>query len=216
MPLRKIIVVGGEKGGTGKSTIATNLAVAFARQGSDVLLVDADPQRTSARWAERRAEFNGEAAPVHCVQQLGNIYPALQDLAKRYAILVIDPGGRDSKELRSALLAADILYTPLRASQPDIETSAHMHDLLEMARSSRSTPLPARLLISIAPTHHLVRDEEGAREALATLPGFELSAVTVHDRKAYRDAMAAGRGVLELNQPAATREIEALAAELMS
>ena len=51
-----ILVLGGEKGGSGKSCIAQNLAVWLQRQGSDVLLLDADPQGTSVDWAREREQ----------------------------------------------------------------------------------------------------------------------------------------------------------------
>ncbi|MQU56048.1 AAA family ATPase, partial [Pseudomonas sp. FSL R10-1339] len=51
-----IVVVGCNKGGAGKTTTCVNLAVALARRGSDVCLVDADPQRSASKWyAEREA-----------------------------------------------------------------------------------------------------------------------------------------------------------------
>src|SRR5687767_1022618 len=106
-----IVLVGGEKGGTGKSTLASNLAVWLARAGRDVLLLDADRQGTSAAWAAERSQ-RPELASVHCVQRYGNLFPAVRDLRTRYQEIVIDAGGRDSEELRSAMAVADTLYAP--------------------------------------------------------------------------------------------------------
>ena len=54
--LKMIILIGSEKGGVGKSTLATNLATALALKGSDIILVDADRQSTSANWSQDRKE----------------------------------------------------------------------------------------------------------------------------------------------------------------
>ena len=75
-----IILIGSQKGGPGKTTVAVNLAVEFARQGKDVCLVDADPQRSAARWHADREEQRHTPA-IACVEKLGNINQTLQDLA---------------------------------------------------------------------------------------------------------------------------------------
>ena len=80
-----------------------------ARHGQllDPRLVDADRQSTSANWANDRAESKTPRPPVHVVQKYENIKPALLDLGGRYDHLVVDCAGRDSREMRSALLVAD-------------------------------------------------------------------------------------------------------------
>ena len=79
-----IILIGGEKGGTGKTTIATNLAAMRALAGRDVLLIDTDPQGSANYWVQSRDEL--EIMPrVACVQKFGKGLPAeVKDLAKRY------------------------------------------------------------------------------------------------------------------------------------
>ncbi|MCK6053084.1 ParA family protein [Moraxella osloensis] len=66
-----IILLGSQKGGCGKSTIAINIACSLANLGKDVVLVDADPQQSSANWVRDRDETN--LAKVHCVQRYGDI-----------------------------------------------------------------------------------------------------------------------------------------------
>ena len=68
-----IILIGSQKGGPGKTTIAVNLAVEFARQGKDVVLVDADSQRSAARWHADREE-QGHTPRIACVEKLGSIH----------------------------------------------------------------------------------------------------------------------------------------------
>ena len=115
-----IILIGGEKGGTGKTTLATNMAAMRALAGRDVLLIDTDPQGSANYWAQNRDEE--EISPrVACVQKFGKGLPAeVKDLAVRYQDIIIDAGGRDSVELRSAMVIADQAYIPIQPSQFDI------------------------------------------------------------------------------------------------
>ena len=78
-----IVLIGSEKGGTGKSTIACNLAVALALDGRDVVIIDADPQSSAARWSERRAAQHPDRAAVHCVQRTGDVFRTAVDRARR-------------------------------------------------------------------------------------------------------------------------------------
>lgn len=206
-----ILLVAGEKGGTGKSTIATNLAVALAHRGLDVCLVDTDQQGTSSRWCERRNE-SAELPKVHCVQKTGTVFDTVRDLAQRYQYVIVDAGGRDSREMRTAMVAADRLYVPLRPSQPDLETSVHMDDLVGRARDM-NPDLQAKAVISMACTHPSVSEADDAAELLAELPNLSLSSVIIRTRKAFRDAIAEGKGVLELENLKATESISELAEE---
>jgi chromosome partitioning protein len=207
-----ILLLGGEKGGTGKSTVAVNLAVWLARQGTDVILIDTDLQGTASRFIDRRNALDG-APQVHCAEKHGNVYDTARDLAQRYQQVIVDAGGRDSEELRTALVAAHVVYCPLKASQPDIETSVHMNELVKLARGMNPV-LQARLLIAMGSTNPAVQESADAREILGQLTEFTLSDVMVRERKAYRDAMLEGRGVVELGNEKATAEIEALAREI--
>jgi len=100
-----ILLLGGEKGGTGKSTLATNLAVWLAHKGRDVILVDTDCQRTSSHFVDRRNEL-GTLPRIHCAEKYGNVFDTVKDLATRYEYVLVDAGGRDSEELRTAMVVA--------------------------------------------------------------------------------------------------------------
>jgi chromosome partitioning protein len=207
-----IVLFGGEKGGTGKSTLATNLAVWLAQQGRDVLLVDTDLQRTASHWVDRRNARNG-LPTIHCAERRGNVFHAMQDLVKRYDEVVVDAGGRDSEELRTALVGAHAIYVPLRASQPDLETSLHMNELVQLARGMNPN-LKANAIISMAPTNPAIHEAQEAMELLNELHELVLSKVMIRERKIYRDAMAEGKGVVEMGNDKAIQEIEALAKEI--
>ena len=128
-----ILLLGGEKGGTGKTTIATNLAALRAAAGYDVLLIDTDRQGTAAAWCQVRAE-DPRLPRIACVQLFGkNVQTGLRDLAGRYREVIIDAGGRDAVELRSALVGADCVYIPIQPSQYDVWTLEHMQELVVTA-----------------------------------------------------------------------------------
>ena len=90
-----IILVGGEKGGSGKSCLAQNLAVYLQQKKRDILLLDADPQGTTTDWIKERDE-NSDLRNIPSVQASGNIRQVLDDLSRRYQDIIIDAGGQDS------------------------------------------------------------------------------------------------------------------------
>ncbi|KVL51881.1 MULTISPECIES: division plane positioning ATPase MipZ [Burkholderia] len=206
-----IVLIGGEKGGVGKSTLASNLAVHLVREQVDVVLVDTDGQATGARFVERRDE-GGIQPPIPCVQRTGDVAATLRDLAKRYQVVIVDAGGRDSRELRTALAVANLLLTPIRASQADLETLPKVNELVGLARGL-NPELKASAVLSMAPSNPVIREVEDARELLAQFDQLELADTVIRDRKVYRDALLAGQGVVELNNSLARAEIQLLAQE---
>lgn len=210
-----LLLIGSEKGGTGKTTIACNLAVALAAAGRDVVLVDADPQASATRWAERRAGQQDGRPVVHSVQRTGNVYQTALDLAARYEEVVIDAGGRDSRELRSAMLAATKVYTPARPSQMDLEAALHIDELAQTASATRTDGGAQTIaILTQCPTHHLNAEAEAAKAYLSQFTKMQLSNSTIAERKVYRDAMTAGLGVIEMSNPAAMTEIQSLMKEI--
>ncbi|HYD81872.1 MAG TPA: division plane positioning ATPase MipZ [Paucimonas sp.] len=206
-----ILLIGGEKGGTGKSTIATNLAVQLALEGKDVMLLDADPQGTASKWIERRNEAGYPL--IHCAQKTGDVYKAAVDLGQRYEHVIIDAGGRDSRELRSGMVAADKMYVPIRASQADLETLPHVDELIGLARGLNED-LQVFAVLSQAPSNPLINEVQDAQELLIQFPELKLSDSIIRDRKVYRDALLAGKGVVELSNGQAKAEIQLLCGEV--
>jgi chromosome partitioning protein len=210
-----ILLVGGEKGGTGKTTIATNLAVLRAAEGKDVLLVDADLQGNSNFWATCRDEA-GIPPRITCVQKLGKGLAAeLRALADKFDDIIVDAGGRDSAELRAGLLAAKKVYVPIRASQFDVWTLAAMEKMIDQARTF-NTGLKVSAVITMASSNPQVSEVDDAKEFLADFPEMTLSAVVVRERIAYRKAARDGRAVTEIKpgDPKAAKEMEDLYREV--
>jgi chromosome partitioning protein len=210
-----IILIGGEKGGTGKTTIATNLAAMRALAGRDVLLIDTDPQGSANYWAQSRDEEN-IAPRVACVQKFGKGLPKeVQDLAHRYQDIIIDAGGRDSVELRSALVVTQKAYIPIQPSQFDIWTLNQMDELVETAKAF-NPGVQARVIISRSSTNPSVHESDDTGKLLDDFTNLDLADVTIRDRIAYRKAAKDGLAVTELKpkDAKAVEEMEALYREV--
>ncbi len=125
-----LILLGGEKGGTGKTTLATNLAVQRAQHGHDVVLLDTDIQGAASYWARVRQDA-GRTPRVPCLHKYGpGLQADLQALTAQAADIIMDAGGRDAVELRAGLVTAARAYLPVQASQFDIWTLDHLEELV--------------------------------------------------------------------------------------
>ena len=192
-----IVLIGGEKGGTGKTTIATNLAAMRALAGRDVLLIDTDPQGSANYWAQSRDEEN-IIPRVACIQKFGKGLPKeVQDLAHRYQDIIIDAGGRDSVELRSALVITEKVYIPIQPSQFDIWTLNQMDELVQTAKGF-NLGIKAKVLISRSSTNPSVHESDETRKLLDDFVNLGLADVAIRDRIAYRKAAKDGLAVSEL------------------
>ena len=212
-----ILLVGGEKGGTGKTTIATNLAAMRAGAGRDVLLLDTDRQGSASFWAATRSEET-ELAGVACVQKFGKgLQSQVRDLAKRYQDVVIDAGGRENLELRNALAVAELALVPMRPSQLDVWSLARMSELIEEA-SNYNPELRSLVVLNAASTHPGVSEASETAEVVEEFENLKLARAIVRDRIAFRRAAMAGLSVAELT-PAdekARAEVQALFDEVFA
>lgn len=191
-----IITICCEKGGVGKSSISQNLAVYLVKElKKDLILIDADPQLTTHEWVEERNEL-GEAVPIHCVAKTGNLVATLEDLAKRYEVVLVDTGGADSKAMRSALGLADKALIPFRPKRRDLKRAPHMSDLVETIKA-HNTQLDARAILTQCPTlPSQQRRIDTAKQLLDSLSLNPLNA-WICNRNAWDDSEENGLSVLE-------------------
>jgi chromosome partitioning protein len=195
-----IILVGGEKGGTGKTTISTNLAALMTSRNEDVLLVDTDKQGSASAWCSVRDE-NTTVKRIPCVQKFGRgLFEEIKDLSKRYENIIIDAGGRDSIELRSAMTVADKIFIPLQASQFDVWTIAAMDNLVSLAKPM-NPKLKAFLIINRASTNPSVSEAKDVMELFEDIEHLKILNCIIRDRIAYRKAAQRGLAVFEIDQP---------------
>lgn len=192
-----IILCGAPKGGTGKTTCATNIAARRQLDGRDVLILDTDVQATANHWATLR-EAEGSMPPIPVVQQFGDsVRRAVADLRKRYDDIVIDAGGRDSVELRHAMLVADLAITPICASQFDVWTLARMAQLADDVADLRNGgPLRISVICNRASTNPRVNEVQQASEAVAEFEDLRYAGA-ICERIAYRRAARSGLSIFE-------------------
>jgi len=185
-----IVLIGGEKGGTGKTTLATAMAVLHAKTGRDVLLVDTDRQGSATTWAATRDEGNA-ALRIPCVGMRGKAIPNdLRAMAERFDAVIVDAGGRDSVELRYALTVAERLYIPITPGQFDVWTLETMSDLIEQSLPFNAG-LEGRVVLNRASPNPVVGE---AAEAGAAAGEYGLGVVgtIIRDRIVHRYAARAG------------------------
>lgn len=196
-----IVLFGGEKGGTGKTTLATNMAAMLAMEGKDVLLLDTDRQGTASFWAAVREEAEVDCS-IACVQKFGKgVASQVRDLADRYDEIIIDAGGRDSVELRYSLGVCDRAYIPVQPFQFDIWTIRQMDNLVEMAQGFNEE-MEAYLVLNRVSTNPAVREDKET-QAFFQDEGFEhLGMVNsvLRDRIAFRKSGRDGLSVVEWKQ----------------
>ena len=192
-----IVLVGGEKGGSGKTTIATNLAAMLAEQGRDALLVDTDPQGSASFWADARQDHPSSPKRLTVVQKHGrSVGQEINQLAPRFDDVVIDSGGRDSAELRSAMLVADVILVPARPSMYDIHSLALMDRLIGESQQFNAK-LQAFVVVNGASTNAGNADVADMLEVLSDFRFFRVASTVLRDRLAYRRSAAQGLSVSE-------------------
>jgi chromosome partitioning protein len=128
------ILVASSKGGCGKTTIATNLAAHFAQNGKNTVLVDADRQGSSQRWAEKRA---GLPAAVLALSGLRRDWQTKIPEDAQH-VVVDGPAGIRAGELAELLEGIDVLLIPVLPSRIDLEASeAFLSEIANLARIKR-------------------------------------------------------------------------------
>ncbi len=202
-----ILLVGGEKGGTGKTTLAVNLAAYRQGQGRTVLIIDTDPQQSAADWCHFRKAAGLD--PIPCLQLKARpLVDRAGELAERYQDVIIDAGGRDSPELRAGLLVADVVLLPTRAAQFDLSGIDTAAALITQARQENPT-LRAVVVINALKPNPRLPELSAALEYLYTYGNIDILPDPIFDRIAYARSGAEGRGVHELD-PKAAAEIQTL------
>lgn len=191
-----IILIGGEKGGTGKTTLAINIAVKRTKKTGSLLLLDTDIQPSASFWCSIR-EDNHIKPRISSIQKFGKgIRTEALFLKEKYQDIIIDAGGRDSLELRSSLLVADKVIFPLRPSQFDLWTLGRLNTLVEIAGQVNEN-LKIYLLINQAHTNPIVKEVEDAKKLINEFPKFKLLNTLIHERISFRRATIRGMSVIE-------------------
>jgi chromosome partitioning protein len=212
-----IVTVGNTKGGVGKTTLATQLALARALVGRDVLVVDGDRQGSAQTAVAIRAEA-GRKPGLTCVQYPdGAVLRAqVQRQSGKYDDVVIDAGGRDSTALRAALAISDVVIVPFLPRSVDVWALSDIAELVDEANSVRDGLRAYAVLNAADPGTS--SDNTDAAAALGDFPQFTLLDTPIRRRKAFANAVGLGLSVDELTprDPKACEELATLASMVFS
>lgn len=189
------VVAGGIKGGSGKTTLAANLTVMRSGDDREVLLIDADDQRSASEFASVRAEERDGDPGFTCVRLDGKaVRDQVQRLDNKYDDVIIDTGGRDTTSQRAALTIADLLLVPFGPRSLDIWTLERVEELVEDARAVNPN-LRAYTFINRA--DHQGSYNQETREVLADSEVIDFIQSPLGDRKSFAIAFDHGEGVVE-------------------
>src|SRR5262245_1043130 len=129
-----ILVVGGTKGGSGKTLLVSNLTAMRATAGRDVLLIDADEQGSAMDFTQQRQHRQGHADYTAIQTRDTDVAVQAQRMREKYVDILIDAGGRDTASQRAALAVADVFLVPFVPTSVDLWTADVIVTLLAEAR----------------------------------------------------------------------------------
>jgi chromosome partitioning protein len=204
-----IVVIGGIKGGSGKTTIAINLTVLRSLEGKKVLLVDADEQKSASNWSLQR-ELAGYPTPWATIQLAGSaVRSQIAKMKNDYDDIIIDVGGRDTTSQRSSLTVADTYIVPFQPRSLDIWTLPDLRNLISEI-SSVNENLKSFALINRGDS--MGNDNSGAIEILKDCPYLTCLPMVIGQRKSFANAATDGMGVVEMRtqDKKAVSEIQSL------
>ena len=206
-----ILAVGNVKGGVGKTTLAINLAILWALQRRDVLLIDGDEQATAMAFTELRTSALGEPGYTAVALHGASIRTQVRQLASKYDHIIIDVGGRDSGSLRAALTVAHLVLIPVQPRSFDLWGVDQTTELITEARELNESLRAVAVLNAADPRGS---DNESAAALLSDNDALELAPAIIIRRKAFPNAAAGGLSVIEYGDSKAHAEFEGLALSL--
>ena len=207
--MSKTIAVLNQKGGAGKTTIATNLAHGLLLEGSRVLLVDADPQGSLRDWNEVNG---GEVVPVVGLDR-ESLAKDLTAVSTGYDYVVIDGAPQIAKLSAAAVKAANLVLIPVQPSPYDIWACADLVDIIEARQEVTGGAPQAAFVIS-----RMIKNTRLSQEVAQALEGYNIPVLKAgtSQRVIYPSSASEGHTVFskESNGPAA-KEIHAIKHEIM-
>ncbi|MBN4063563.1 AAA family ATPase [Cardiobacterium sp. AH-315-I02] len=211
-----LTVVGNLKGGTGKSTVAFNLAVWLAHDKAGVKAFDLDPQCTLVDVNEVRIEDGYEPA-FEVSTDLSELEAMAKDKKCKQHIIV-DMSASNMFAMEKAISLADRILIPIQPSQADIWSTQRFLKIVSnniKLNSAKNKATEVLGFLNRADTHVGVRESGEAEQALQMMQGIKAMGVRLHQRTAYRRSFSEGLAVFELDPMGkASKEMKTLATML--
>ncbi len=205
-----LTVIGNLKGGTGKSTVAFNLAVWLAHDKAGVRVFDLDPQATLTDTVEIREE-DGFGPLFDVSDDIEELEQLVKSKGKKKPHLIADVSATNMPQLEAAISMAKRILIPVQPSQADIWSTQRFVKIVMSAINKKNKP-EILGFINRADTHIGVRETGEAEEALQMLPNIDHLDVRLYQRTAYRRSFSEGLAVFEQDPKCkAAREMKNLA-----
>lgn len=203
----QIICVAQQKGGAGKTTLVSNLAIAFLAEGKRVALLDTDPQGSLGKWLDIREETLGVNANLRFATATAyGISRAIREVGGEADVILVDTPPKADSDVRWVMRESNLVLVPVSVSQADVWAT---HDLLELAdRAGKPTH------IVMNRTRVGTRVGEQVAKSVAELEAKQLQS-SLANRVIYAEALGSGLGVMEAKRTgSASDEVRALANEV--